>query len=206
MLLYRFLISIFASVVLVSTGLREGRSAVAARLGIGGPRNGQARLWLHAASNGELASARPVIEALRKARPDLPILVTCNTETGCDLARKMGLEARLAPLDLRWIVARFLRDWQVAAHITLESEIWPNRILRMPGPVIVLGARLTERSARKLAASARPGAHASVTHRLPVGAGQQFARALAGPWSSRGRSRPRDRSQSALYAAAGPYA
>ncbi len=148
MLAYRLLISVFAIVVLTRTALRDGRAALAARLGRGGPRDGQARLWLHAASNGELASARPVIDALRKGRPDLPIVVTCNTETGCDLARRMGLAARLAPLDLRGAVGRFIRDWDVVAHVTLESELWPNRIAAMPGPVLVLGGRLTAKSAR----------------------------------------------------------
>ncbi|SIS99350.1 3-deoxy-D-manno-octulosonic-acid transferase [Roseivivax lentus] len=148
MLLYRCLISLFALGVLSRAAWGQGKDAVAARLGGGAAGGGQPRLWLHAASNGELASARPVIEALQAARPDLPLIVTCNTETGCALARRMGLEARLAPLDLGWAVARFLRGWGVVGHITLESELWPNRIARMPGPVIVLGGRLTAKSAK----------------------------------------------------------
>ncbi|MHA6325749.1 3-deoxy-D-manno-octulosonic acid transferase [Roseivivax sp. CAU 1753] len=148
MLLYRLLISLFSGVVLVRTLLRQGRVAVSARLGGGGPADGRARIWLHAASNGELASARPVIDALQAAQPARAIVVTCNTDTGVTLARSMGLAATLAPLDLGWAVARFVRGWGVTAHITLESELWPNRLARIPGPVIVLGGRLTEKSAR----------------------------------------------------------
>ena len=60
----------------------------------------------------------------------------------------MGLDAALAPLDLRAANRRFETGWGVLGHITLESELWPNRITRMPGPVMVLGGRLTEGSAR----------------------------------------------------------
>lgn len=148
MLLYRFLISLFAAGVLVKALRRQGRAAVLARMGGGGPGDGVPRLWLHAASNGELASVRPVIAALRRARPDLRIVVTCNTETGVALARDFGLEAALAPLDLVWAVRRFVRGWGIIGQVTLESELWPNRLRQVPGPAIVLGGRLTERTAR----------------------------------------------------------
>ncbi len=151
MILYRFLISLFAlwqSALLV---LRRDWSALDQRLGRERPEVAGAHLWLHAASNGELASARPVILALRAARPDLRLLVTCNSAGGVALARDWnlpGLTARLAPLDLAWVVHRVLRRWRVVALVTMETEIWPNRVLLCPGPVLVLGGRMSPGSAR----------------------------------------------------------
>lgn len=147
MLLYRLIVSIFATFVLARLVLRRDWTALRQRLArstaLPGP-----HLWLHAASNGELASARPLIAALQEARPDLPLLVTCNSEGGVALAESWGLPARLAPLDLGWVARRMHRDWDVRAHVTLESELWPNRIHTCPGPVFVIGGRLSEGTAK----------------------------------------------------------
>ncbi|WP_370159066.1 3-deoxy-D-manno-octulosonic acid transferase, partial [Salipiger bermudensis] len=147
MLLYRLIVSIFAAVVLARLALRRDWPALRQRLARSPARPGP-HLWLHAASNGELASARPLIAALQAARPDLPLLVTCNSEGGVALAESWGLPARLAPLDLGWVARRMHRDWDVRAHITLESELWPNRIHTCPGPVFVIGGRLSEGTAK----------------------------------------------------------
>ncbi|SFD93033.1 3-deoxy-D-manno-octulosonic acid transferase [Roseivivax sediminis] len=145
--LYRFLISLFAAGVATRLALRRDRSALAARLGFGDGGAGR-HVWLHAASNGELASARPILEAWRTARPDLPLVITCNSESGVALARDLGFAATLAPLDLAHAVRRFCERWQVIGHIAMESELWPHRFTQVPGPVVLLGARLSPRTAR----------------------------------------------------------
>lgn len=147
MLRYRLLLSLFAAVVLGRAALKRDWDGLRARLGHGKANPG-AHVWLHAASNGELASARPVIEALRAARPGMKLLVTCNSESGVALAESWGLCARLAPLDLARASKRMHRRWNVRSHITMESELWPNRLLTCPGPVLVLGGRLTEGTAK----------------------------------------------------------
>ncbi|WP_323770936.1 3-deoxy-D-manno-octulosonic acid transferase [Antarctobacter sp.] len=150
MLLYRLLLSLFAAYTLARTAARDGAIAARKRLSPG-PAPAGRFVWLHGASNGELASARPILERLVKARPDLHWLVTANTQTGVALVASWDLPrvaARLAPLDLRFPTARLMRDWRVCAHITLESELWPNRFLTCPGPVLLLGARMTEGTAR----------------------------------------------------------
>ena len=147
MLLYRLLTSLFAALVLGRLLLRRDMAALRARLALG-PSGAGPHLWLHAASNGELASARPLIDALRFARPDRALVVTCNSATGVALAESWGLPARLAPLDLGWVTRRFLRKWSVCAHLAMESELWPHRVLRCPGPVLIMGGRLSEGTAR----------------------------------------------------------
>ena len=150
MFFYRILISQLSLSVLVQALWRRDWDALRARLGrdvIGsGPSNPS--IWIHGASNGELTSARPAIAALADRRPDLQIIITSNSPSGVALVRSWGFEARLAPLDLSWATARVMKRWNVVAHITLEKEIWPHRITQCPGPVIVLGAAMSEKTAR----------------------------------------------------------
>jgi len=149
-LLYRVLLSLFAAYTLARTAARDGPAAARRRLSPGPAPQGRF-VWLHGASNGELTSVRPLLERLAALRPDLRWLVTANTHTGVALADSWaipGVEARLAPLDLRRPTARLMRDWRVNAHISLESELWPNRFVTCPGPVLLLGARMTEGTAR----------------------------------------------------------
>jgi 3-deoxy-D-manno-octulosonic-acid transferase len=148
--LYRLLLSLFAAAALAQAARRGGLSAMRDRLRVAEPAPGP-HVWLHGASNGELASARPVLERLIAARPDLNWLVTANSETGLALVRGWALprtSLRPAPLDLARTNRRVFAAWQVRAHITLESELWPNRLLLCPGPVIGLGTRLSAGSAR----------------------------------------------------------
>jgi 3-deoxy-D-manno-octulosonic-acid transferase len=153
MLPYRLLISLIAPLLLARLGWRvlrgrESRADLAERLGRGAG-GAPGAVWLHGASNGELASARPLVETLLAARPDLRLVVTANTVTGRALVRGWGLdrvEARLAPLDLRPCLHRFRRVWQPVLLVVLENELWPNRIVTATEPVVCVGARMSARS------------------------------------------------------------
>jgi len=104
-------------------------------------------IWIHGASNGELASARSVIEALAARGDD--VLVTCNNPTAKAMVAAWGLAGvtvRLAPLDV-WPVMRRMR--RLRALVIVENELWPERILSARYPVLVIGARMSERSARR---------------------------------------------------------
>lgn len=152
MWLYRFLMTIFATLTLVRAGRTGGVREIRARLGLPAPdKVGIKHVWLHAASNGELASIRPVVVALAEMRPDLGWLITCNTPTGVELAKGWGFaqtHVALAPLDLSRVSRRIMRDWSVCAHIAVEAEIWPHRVIGTPGPVVLLGARMSAGTAR----------------------------------------------------------
>ena len=149
MLSYRLLMSLLAGRELVARFWARDGNAIRARLGRVAPTRQVDRIWLHAASNGELASARPVIDALLAQGRHL--LITVNTDSALALGNGWGLEhtsVTLAPVDLPGPTCRVLRNWRITAHITLESDLWPIRILNTPGPVLVLGGRLTARSAK----------------------------------------------------------
>lgn len=110
-------------------------------------------IWLHAASNGELAAARPVIAVLAGRMPELRLVVTTNSLTGRDLARGWDLPRTrvcLAPYDDAATVARFLDVARPAALVVIENELWPNRFRLAAArgvPVFCLSARMSARSA-----------------------------------------------------------
>lgn len=155
MIRYQILMGLALPFALAQQALFGARGAVAERLGLGAAPAPGARLWLHAASVGEVRSARWVIEALLAARPGLQVLVTLNTATGRDLVRGWGLAgvtARLAPFDSAGAAARVLDRWQPQALIIVENELWPARVQAAYNrgvPVLVIGARLSARSARR---------------------------------------------------------
>lgn len=165
MLFYRIMLTLIApgiAVWLLARRLRgrETSRGLVERLG-GGSRLRPAGtlLWVHGASNGELTSVRWMVDAMVQRSPDLGLIVTCNTETARALVEGWGIpqiKARLAPLDYRWTVARFIARWRPDALLMLENELWPNRITMMEArkcPVLIFGARMSERSAKAWALS-----------------------------------------------------
>ena len=140
---------------------RPGKPGYDARwpelLGIS-PRAPAGAIWLHAVSVGEVVAARPVIQALRKQWPATPILLTTTTTTGAKAAEPLLADPMIqhvfAPLDLPGATARFLRRQQPAALLLMETELWPNQLAacaRQAVPVVLLNARLSERSCRRYA-------------------------------------------------------
>lgn len=111
---------------------------------------------MHAVSVGESIAAVPMIRALLKAYPDLPITLTCMTPTGSERIRAMFAdEPRIQhcylPYDLPWAAGRFLDHVRPRLGIIMETELWPNHIHQCTKrgiPVALANARLSERSAR----------------------------------------------------------
>ncbi|HTA76166.1 MAG TPA: glycosyltransferase N-terminal domain-containing protein, partial [bacterium] len=60
------------------------------------------RVWLHAASAGEVNAINPLCVALRKAKPGLQIIITTTSNTGKKLVQENGSAdgVFLAPLDM----------------------------------------------------------------------------------------------------------
>lgn len=110
-------------------------------------------IWLHGVSVGESLSLLPVVERLRKARPDLTVLVTSGTVTSATLlGRRLppGVIHQYAPVDAPGAVAAFLDHWRPTAAVFVESELWPNLLLaaKERGVKLVLAsARITEKTA-----------------------------------------------------------
>jgi len=116
------------------------------------PRHGT--VWIHAVSVGEVNAAAPVVDALRRLRPDLRLLVTSITPTGSARIRALwgeGVEHVYLPYDLPGAVSRFLRHFRPRLALVMETELWPNLLFgcRDAGvPAWVLNARLSAPSLR----------------------------------------------------------
>lgn len=152
MLLYHILMALLAPMLLLRLA-RFGH--LGERLGFGPCPEPGPSLWLHGASNGELASARWVLDGLLAARPGLQVLVTVNTATARAMVagwQLSGVTAAFAPLDGWGAASRVLRRWRPSALVLIENELWPARIAaaaRQGVPVLVIGARISERSAQR---------------------------------------------------------
>lgn len=121
------------------------------RLALAGPAVVPGGIWLHAASVGELTSARVLADALA---PEAALTVTTNSTTGRALARRLGYRAVLAPLDVPQAVRRFLARVEPAVLVTVENELWPNRSAMADDlgvAQVVIGARISARSAARWA-------------------------------------------------------
>ncbi len=124
-------------------------------------------VWLHAVSLGETRAALPLVEALRRAHPELRLLLTHGTATGRTAGRKLMHEIDgqvWMPYDTPGAARRFLRHFQPSVGVLMETELWPammREAQRAGMPVLMANARLSERSAakgRRLAALLHPAA------------------------------------------------
>jgi 3-deoxy-D-manno-octulosonic-acid transferase len=112
--------------------------------------------WFHAVSVGEVNLLGTLVPAFRALRPDWHVVVSSTTDTGLDEARRKfpDLDVIAWPLDFSWAVAAALRAVNPALVVLTESELWPNFLAAARArnvPVVVVNARLSPRSARRLA-------------------------------------------------------
>jgi 3-deoxy-D-manno-octulosonic-acid transferase len=135
------------------------RQAIAERFGFSqGIRPGA--IWIHAVSVGETRAAQPLIEAYLQEGKS--ILLTCMTPNGrrtgaaifADAIAQGRLQQVYLPYDLCWSVERFLKAAKPTLGLFMETEAWPTIVFRAAEiklPVYLINARLSERSARRVA-------------------------------------------------------
>ena len=114
-------------------------------------------IWLHTVSVGETRAAQSLIIKLRATYPDHQILLTHTTPTGRAASEQLygdGVLRVYLPYDYPFSVNRFLRHFRPQFGILMETEIWFNLIhaCRETGvPLLLLNARMSEKSARNYA-------------------------------------------------------
>ncbi len=110
------------------------------------------RIWIHAASVGEVEGIRAITAALRGQFPEVVIVVTTMTEAGRAAARARidGVAAALlAPLDCPMCVRSFLDSARPRIVLVAETELWPNHFIearRIGARIAVVNGRISERS------------------------------------------------------------
>ena len=112
-------------------------------------------VWFHGSSVGEVLSVVPLIQELEKNKKIEQILVTSNTLSSAKVLSKIKFKKTIHqffPIDVNFIVKKFLNYWKPNACIFIESEIWPNMIEKIKNkdlPLILLNARLTKKTFKK---------------------------------------------------------
>ena len=133
--------------------LRKGRFVERLALNLPSAPIGNANIWIHALSVGEVISALPLVETLSLRYPGNDIVLTVTTSTGMAIAKnKLGgkVKALLTmPLDFWWCVRRMVGYVRPSVFILVETDIWPGMIdyLRRKGiKSLLVNGRISPRT------------------------------------------------------------
>ncbi|MFA7346792.1 MAG: 3-deoxy-D-manno-octulosonic acid transferase [Desulfurivibrionaceae bacterium] len=151
---------VFAPLLFVKVILTpKYRSRAGKRLGFalgessGGDGSYMPRIWVHALSVGEVASARNLVRELRRSYPDGIILFSSATRAGESFARTTLQEHVDCfvpfPFDLLWSVRRSLSWARPDLFVLVETDFWPNflrELNRRNIPSLLVNGRVSESS------------------------------------------------------------
>ena len=111
-------------------------------------------LWFHVASIGEFKSILPIVDFYLKQDVKNNFLITTVTLSSFnELKKKYGSNNRVyhqfLPYDFKFLINNFFKNWRPDIVSFVDSEIWPNFILKIKEeeiPLILLNARITKKS------------------------------------------------------------
>lgn len=88
----------------------------------------QGCIWMHCASVGEFEQGRPVLEAIMRAKPGIPVLITFFSPSGYEARRDIALATHVEylPADGPASAQRFLDLVQPRAVLWVKYEFWPQ--------------------------------------------------------------------------------
>jgi 3-deoxy-D-manno-octulosonic-acid transferase len=112
-------------------------------------------IWIHAVSVGEVKSVEPLFKELKAKEKEAFFLITTTSATGQAEAKRSLAEAdafAYLPVDLTWVVRRWIRKLRPKKFILVESDFWYNLLkeLKKSGTEIFLvSGKVSLRSARR---------------------------------------------------------
>ncbi len=116
---------------------------------------GRPRIWIHALSVGEAASARSLLGGLRLTWPQATIIFSATTRSGEEYSRRSLREwvdiFAPFPFDLPWTGEKFIRLLKPDLFILIETDFWPNflhGVVREKIPAILINGRISVESYR----------------------------------------------------------
>ena len=107
--------------------------------------------WINGVSIGEAKSGIIVADLIKKKYPKSTILFSTSTISSYNLIKKLNKNIVLiySPLDVNFIIKRFINKWKPDLTIFMESEIWPNIINEIKNygkKYIILNGRISQKS------------------------------------------------------------
>ena len=125
---------------------------VGQRFGRGFPELDGGSFWLHAVSVGEVQASVPLVRALARRFPDMPLLITTVTPTGAArVANIFGSSVHhcYIPFETPNAVKKFFDAVQPKIALIMETEIWPNLYHECGArkiPLVLVSARISPKS------------------------------------------------------------
>jgi 3-deoxy-D-manno-octulosonic-acid transferase len=121
-------------------------------------------VWFHVASVGEFEQARPLISALERTRPDVPVVLTFSSPSGYHFARRKETVGTgsirfidYLPLDSPHAMRFCLDCVKPRALVLVKFDIWPNLVWKTSDrriPILLIDATLSA-SSRRLSLAGR---------------------------------------------------
>jgi 3-deoxy-D-manno-octulosonic-acid transferase len=118
----------------------------------------EAPIWFHVASVGEFEQARPVITAIKRARPGIPVIVTFSSPSGYHFWKKREKSegsaidfADYLPFDRSRTMRYCLDAAKPRLLVFVKFDLWPNLIWEARArrvPVALIDATLSPSSKR----------------------------------------------------------
>ena len=112
-------------------------------------------IWFHGASVGEINSIIPLLEKLNNDKRISQILITTNTLSAEKIVSGIKLKKithQFFPIDINYLVEKFINYWKPSVAFFIDSEIWPNMLDNLNKkkiPIILLNARISKKSFKR---------------------------------------------------------
>ena len=109
-------------------------------------------IWCHAASVGEFNTLETLIPSIKEKFKNNEILITVSNIVAYEQAKLWSdkqIHIAIAPLDFHSVLKRFIKYWKPIALITMENEIFPNRIVLLKKArckIVWVNARISTKS------------------------------------------------------------
>lgn len=134
----------------------QGRKGIRERYrrwGRDGREAGRPLLWMHAPSVGEGLQARPVLQLMRRARPEVQIAYTFFSPSAAPLARGLEVDFRdFLPFDSAGDAEVALAALRPSSLVFSKLDVWPRLAVRAAArgvPLGLISATLSEGSSRR---------------------------------------------------------
>ena len=130
---------------------------------------GRRPFWVHGVSVGEVQALIPVMRAARESGYNGPIVISTTTETGKEMALRLGeglFDHHIYyPWDKKEFVRKAIRSLDPWAFATAETELWPNMLWELKDravPAFLVNGRISDRTWKRLNGPTRKKIGASV--------------------------------------------
>ena len=108
-------------------------------------------IWINGVSIGEAKSGLTIAKEFLVNRPDCNVLLSTSTISAYNEIAKQKEKIILIylPIDIGFLIKKFIKHWKPDLTIFMESEIWPNIIKELDKNKLrftILNARMSNKS------------------------------------------------------------